>query len=289
VTGGLQRLLSGLRETVRLRRDDDRGLRDRFPPPGTPWAERYVAAHRTFVGAMLDDDRMVARFATGEQLPPDYGLGLDERVVEYPWVFAQQLFGRVLDAGSTFNHAHILDRLLPSLDALHIVTLAPEEIAFTERGVSYLFADLRELPLRDGLYDAVVSISTLEHVGMDNSSYGAAPGRSNDPDLELRRALGELRRVACPGGRLLVTVPYGRPDDHGWLRQFDAAAIAGLVKDLGTANAAVRVYAYEPSGWQLSSLDDAAEMSYYAEPAAPPPAPDGAVAARAVACIAASF
>jgi SAM-dependent methyltransferase len=274
---------------MRLRRQHDRGLRDRYPPPGMPWTERYFAAHRTFVSAMLDEAGIVARFATGERLPPGYGVGLDERVVEYPWLFAQQLAGRVLDAGSTLNHAHILDRLLPSLAALHIVTLVPEDNAFTERGVSYLYADLRELPLRDGLYDAVVSISTLEHVGMDNRSYGAAPGRSDEPDRELRRALAELRRVARPGARLLVTVPYGRREDRDWFRQFDAAAIAGLVDDLGVTNPSVTVYAYATSGWQLSSLEEAAGMSYYDEPDPPAPAPDGAVAARAVACIAASF
>jgi SAM-dependent methyltransferase len=271
------------------RRREDLGLRDRYPPPGRPWTERYFAAHRTFVGAMLDDDGIVARFADGEQLPPGYGVGLDERVVEYPWLFAQQLGGLVLDAGSTLNHAHILDRLLPSLEALHIVTLAPEEVAFTERGVSYLYADLRQLPLRDGLYDAVVSISTLEHVGMDNKSYGDTRDRSDDPDRELRLALAELRRVARPGARLLVTLPYGRPEDRGWFRQFDAAAVAELVDNLSPASASVTVYAYVPSGWQLSSLEEAAEMSYYDGPDPPVPAADGAVAARAVACIAASF
>lgn len=253
-----------------------------------PWTERYFAAHRNFVSAMLDDDRIVARFADGRELPPDYGVGFDERVVEYPWLFAQQIGGQVLDAGSTLNHAHVLDRLLPSLAALHIVTLAPEDDAFTERGVSYLYADLRELPLRDGLYDAVVSISTLEHVGMDNSTYGDTQGRSDDPDRELRRALAELRRVARTGAGLFVTLPYGRREDRGWLRQFDAAGIAGLIDDLGVAGASVTVYAYSASGWQLSSLEEAAELSYYDEPDPPAPAADGAVAARAVACIAAS-
>ena len=73
----------------------------------------------------------------------------------------------MLDAGSTLNHAHILQRLRPAMDKLHIVTLAPEERAFPELDVSYLFADLRDLPLSDDVYDQVVSISTLEHVGLD--------------------------------------------------------------------------------------------------------------------------
>ena len=63
------------------------------------------------------------------------------------------------------------------MDALHVVTLAPEEEAYPFLDVSYLFADLRRLPLRDETYDRVVSMSTLEHVGMDNSYYGAGGER----------------------------------------------------------------------------------------------------------------
>ena len=247
-----------------------------------------MAAHATFVSDMLDDAEIGAPFATADRLPPGYGVGFDERVVEYPWLFAQQVEGRVLDAGSTLNHAHILDRFLPRVDALHIVTLAPEAWAFTERGVSYLFADLRDLPFRDGLYDTVVSISTLEHVGMDNTLYGHPRGNADHPEQGLRRAVAELRRVARAGGRLLVTVPYGRPEDHGWLRQFDAAELAKLVDSMGPAQVAVTVYAYSDLGWQLSSPELAADAAYQ-PPFGPAVADDGAVAARAVACIAAKL
>jgi SAM-dependent methyltransferase len=267
-------------------RADDLGFRERYRPPKRPLTEKYARMHRTFVRDMLDDDGIVARFAESRPLPRAYGVGLDERVVEYPWVFSRSPAGRVLDAGSTLNHGHILDRLLGRIESLHIVTLAPEPQAFVERGVSYLFADLRDLPIRDGYYDTVVCVSTLDHVGMDTSPYGVREPKAADPATEVELAVAELGRVLRPGGRLLVTVPYGRRMDGGWFRQFDRDDLRALLAAAGGAEEDVSVYAYSRRGWQLSDLDAAAEAEYRDALADATPVVDLAAAARAVACFA---
>lgn len=248
----------------------------RLPPVRRLESRRWEAGQRRRIDESIDDPATRALFAGGERLPDGYGAGFSERVVEFPWVLGQAPAGRVLDAGSALNHRHVLDRLLPRVEELHIVTLAPEDQAFTELGVSYLYADLRDLPLRDGAYDTIVSISTLEHVGMDNTAYGAK-GASAAPDAraELRRAVGELRRLLAPGGRLLVTVPYGRREDHGWLRHFDSADLDDLIAAAGDVRSEVMVYAADERGaWQVSDRDAAADRSY------------GAHKATAVACVA---
>lgn len=262
----------------------DYDLARRFPPPDVPWSEEYTDSHRRFLAEMLETERVLDRFASGRRLPHAYGVGLDERVVELPWVLAQRPYGRVLDAGSSLNHAHVLDALLPRVDALHVVTLAPEERSFPERGVSYLYADLRDLPLRDGFYDTVVCVSTLEHVGMDTGRFGAGTARNPDPAAEARNALAELRRVLKPDGTLLVTVPYGRREDHGWFRQFGREDVDELLGELG-AQAKLTVYAYSPRGWELSSLDKAAEARYHEHGSDPKPVLDRAAGARAVVCV----
>ena len=145
-------------------------LATQFPPPESQWTEQYVEDHRNLVTAVLADRGVLARFERAELLPRSYGVGYDERVVEYPWVLAHGPTGRALDAGSTLNHAHVLDYLLPRLATLHIVSISPETNDFRDRGVSYIQADLRDLPYRDDYFDTVISLSTLEHVGMDNAS-----------------------------------------------------------------------------------------------------------------------
>jgi SAM-dependent methyltransferase len=251
-----------------------------------PFSAEYAKGHRAFVAETLDSPEIVECFATSRTLPDNFGAALDERVVEYPWLLSRRPTGRVLDAGSTLNHAHILDRFLHLFTSLHIVTLAPEESAFTDRGVSYVYADLRDLPLRTGYYDTVVSISTLEHVGMDTTRYGARVGAEADPRPSLRAAVRELKRVLAAGGRLLITVPYGVPEDHGWLHQFDREGLDDLVADIDPREHDIAVYAYTADGWQSSSLPEAAGARYHDSTLHLRAAEeDLAAAARAVACI----
>jgi SAM-dependent methyltransferase len=282
------RLVRALRRT----RDRSVGWRDsyayrHYPDPGKPYGARYWRNHRRFVAAALGDEAVLDRFRSGEALPPGYGVGLDERVVEFPWLLARAPEGRVLDAGSALNHRHVLDRVLPSVGELSICTLAPEERSYPERGVSYVYADLRQLPFRSNWFDAVVSLSTLEHVGMEVARWGADAPVARDPDSELARAVGELRRTTRQGGRLFLTVPYGRREDHGWLRQFDREDVERLVATAAPATFDITVFAYDRRGWRLSALEDAADARYQAgnRPAADPHTADLAPAARAVACL----
>jgi SAM-dependent methyltransferase len=266
---------------------DPASFAERFPAPETPWSDEYIDQHRRLVSAVLEDDGLLTAIGRGEPMPDGYGVGFDERVVELPWLFAQGLGGRVLDAGSALNHEHLVERLLPRVTELHVVTLVPEPRAFPERGVSYAFADLRDLPYRDGYFDTVVCVSTLEHIGMDNAIYGVAEERADDPELELRRAVEELLRVTVSGGRILLTGPYGRREDHGRLRQFDRADVEALLEGLG-GNASIAVFSYGGEGWQLSDLDRAADKHYRDFLADPDPVADRAAAARAVVCVSAT-
>jgi glycosyltransferase involved in cell wall biosynthesis/SAM-dependent methyltransferase len=253
--------------------------------PEQPWSTEYIERHREFVTRALDDPSLLVAMKTGRPLPGRYGVGFDERVVEFPWTVTRDLTGVVLDAGSTLNHPHILIRVRPLVEELHVVTLAPEQQAYPYLDVSYLYADLRELPVRDATYDRVVSISTLEHVGMDNEQYGDHGPRAAADRADRAEAIRELRRVLKPGGKLFVTVPYGAPADLGWQRIFDADGIAELVEAFGAAPVREEYFRYSERGWVRSDADEAAGAVYRDHFATPEPAPDRAVAARAIACL----
>jgi SAM-dependent methyltransferase len=256
----------------------------RFPPPATRMTRSYGRRLYAFVEHALQSPMAQAAMKGGHALPAGFGAGLDERAIEFAWVLAQIRGGRVLDAGSTLNHATVLDAVLPRVQDLHILTLAPEEEAAWDRGVSYVYGDLRALPYRDGWFDVVACISTLEHVGMDNRAYGDESGRAEDPLSEQARAVAELARVVRPGGRLLVTVPFGAELDHGWMMTFSRARLAEVLAGVRARSREVAIFAYSDTGWRRSGDDAVAQARSY-DPRLPESAlGDAAKGARAVAC-----
>jgi hypothetical protein len=95
---------------------------------------------------------------------------MDERCIEYPWFFANasSKAKEYLDAGLTLNNRHLLSWPFWKGKHLTILTLAPESSCQWKLGVSYQFADLRNITFRDKWLDEIACLSTLEHVSMDN-------------------------------------------------------------------------------------------------------------------------
>jgi SAM-dependent methyltransferase len=176
------------------------------------------------------------------QAPP----ATDERVIEIPWVLSRLApAGRVLEVGYAHAEAPYLAALLRSGVELVGVDLAGRDVDGMER----VEADVRDLPFPDASFDQALLVSTLEHVGADNSGYGleaeAAPSSRVD-------ALRELGRVLRPGARMLVTVPLGEPGDHGWFRLDDVAGWTGLFASAGLFVEEQEAYELRPDGWQAA-------------------------------------
>jgi SAM-dependent methyltransferase len=182
--------------------------------------------------------------------------GTDERVVEIPWVLSRlRGSGRLLEVGYAFAEPVYLAGLLRAGVELVGVDLAERDVEGMER----LVADVRSLPLADGSVDQVLLVSTLEHVGADNSGYGldaeADPGSRVD-------ALRELGRVLRPGGNLLVTVPLGEPGDHGWFRLDDVPGWNGLFASAGLFVEEQEAYELGAEGWRAAPAFRADGVGY---------------------------
>ena len=248
-----------------------------------PWTRGYVEYKEHEIARVLGSGGLPQ-----DQLPPNYGFRLDERVVEYPWFLARLPAGPglLLDAGSILNFDFVLEHPALQNKNLHICTLAPEAECFWGKGISYLFADLRALPYRDDWFDWIVSLSTLEHVGMDNTMlYTSDNTKKESRLLDYLQAVAEFRRVLKPGGTLFVSVPFGRAQSHGWLQIFDQTGIDRMVHGFGDNSCITEYFLYHPEGWQRSTASEAAGATFFDIHHAQGYDPDFAASARALCCL----
>lgn len=272
--------------------------KQRYLQHKTPWSPGYDQYKSELIAAALANPSLLKTFSESGLLPTGYGFGVDERCVEYPWTIAHLSNHRnlLLDAGSVLNFEYILAQPILQQKTLHILTLAPEANCFWQRGISYLYADLRTIPIQSNYYDEIVCLSTLEHIGCDNTIYvGESKVQKSEPE-SFQAAMQELCRVLKPGGSLLLSVPFGAYQHFGSFQQFDWELLQQAIAAFQPAKQVTTTfYRYTKDGWQVATADECqtceyvtwvAEMSQRGQLPQPIPVDaDHAAAARAVACV----
>ena len=262
---------------------------DRYLKSGRiPWSPGYKQYRYNILKKIPTDEALLDIFARGEPLPQGYGVGIDERIVEYPWMLSRMSNNgcHMLDAGSVLNYPFLLDAPQLSVKHLVILTLAPESTMAKRQNVSYMFGDLRETLFRDGAFDLIVCISTLEHIGMDNAKLYTQDDQHNESQLDdYLKVIKEFYRLLKPGGRFLMTVPFGKAQNLGWLHQFDRKRLHKVISAFGPDLEATTYFRYDSGGWMVSDEADCVDCEYFDVHSATAPAKDLAAAARAVACL----
>ncbi len=265
----------------------DAKIREYLKSGCKPYTSGYKEYKRKILCGVLANQELLTRFRCNETLPPDYGFRIDERVVEYPWVLARLgvAEGLLLDAGSALNQGYVLDHPALRNRKIVIYNLSPEKL-LGRNNVSYIVGDLRHTILRDESFNEIVCISTLEHVGMNNTLLYSKDERFNEfrPNDYLD-VIREFKQLLKLGGRLLITVPYGRYENHGWLQQFDCKMVDAVIDAFGPSSRSIAYYKYFPDGWQVTKAEECADCSYFDIHNKSDYEPDYVAAARAVACI----
>ncbi len=248
-----------------------------------PWSPGYETHKARSIAAILS-----APDFDPDNLPRGYGFRLDERIVEYPWLISRLSggHGKLLDAGSTLNHSYVLNHPRLRSKRMFISTLAPEYSADWQSGISYVYEDLRRSCFRDGFFDGIACVSTLEHVGLDNALvYSESASRNETASGTAHDCLIELRRMLRPGGKLYLTIPFGRAVNHGWFQVFDASGLDGLIGAFVPSSLREWIYRYQPEGWTNSDRTKAGDVLYFDIQKRDDYDPDFAAASRAVACL----
>jgi len=249
-----------------------------------PWTPGYYSAKKRSICSAIDAGLPDAEKGFREA----HGFRIDERSVEYPWMFTQlpQHPGKILDAGSALNHEFLLERLPLDKSHLTIMTLAPEKRCFWKRDISYVFGDLRNTDFAEDTFDVIASISTIEHIGLDNTLLYTGDSSKKETDkLGFVPAVKEFKRIIKPGGMCLITVPFGRRGVHGWYQVFDLQAVSEVIKAFDPTEHTLDFFGYGESGWNHCEHEDIIDAEFFDVHEGGDFAPDYAAGARGVACL----
>jgi SAM-dependent methyltransferase len=147
-------------------------------------------------------------------LPSNYGKAMPERVMEL--LFVNMSYSpniQVLDVGHANAmkcHLNILQSLPKPkyITGIDIAKPAYNVHRYYERSI---IGSITNTDFSENSFDLIWCISALEHFGMDNSAY------TNDFSIQKGMdifAAEEMLRIVKTGGGVLITVPYGKYENH---------------------------------------------------------------------------
>lgn len=140
--------------------------------------------------------------------PFDY---LHSRCVEYP--FAASQLGdakKILDVG-TVKSDRVWISWLESLPIeVHATDYDEPFVPFNK--MKFHKGDLRALPLESGIFDKILVVSVIEHIGLSDPQVVSKDKPLEDSAGDLA-AFKELLRVLKKGGSIIMTLPFGTIDE----------------------------------------------------------------------------
>ena len=234
-----QRLIEQTRDQASLARDQASLARDEAAHASGRYFERLVggsvreidqsAAHllnyaSSHTGFAAQRDLWVNQPVSLAYEPGSVRLAnVNERIVEIPHVYRAlarvQPGVKVADVGAA-----------ESLVAFSLALLGYDVTAVDLRPYPFEHPRLRSVttPIEDwdheGTFDAIICLSTIEHVGL--GAYGEEPKEDRADIAAMRR----MRELTQPGGLLILTTRFGRPGTDEFQRTYDKAGLDELLE-----------------------------------------------------------
>jgi len=139
---------------------------------------------------------------------------VEERVVEYPFVLKNlgEKKLRVLDVGCC-KSLLIAELVSMGHDAygIDVNTYRPKF-----DGLQFIRVDVRKMPFQNEFFDAVIAVSVMEHVGLDENGDSVA--------------IEEIFRTLKPEGIFILTAPFSKWYQMSWQRFYNKAYLDKLLR-----------------------------------------------------------
>lgn len=252
-----------------------------------PWSIGYLAYRNELIYKIIN----LKREKYLDNCPDGYGFGLDERVVEYPWILQNipKNALNIFDAGSVLNYDFILKSNQLHGKNILISNLNPEDENFNTDSISYLYGyygDLRSNIIKNGIFDVVVCGSVIEHIGMDNTKIYSRDNKfKENKTADYIKMVKEFKRILKKDGVCLITVPFGVYSNYGWLQVFDKSMVENICEVFGIKNSSVEFFKYSKLGWKKSNYQGCRNATYFDIHKSNKIRLDNMSAAESVACI----
>lgn len=278
-------------EDIRNKEYQNKKQKQFFKNGQIPWSDGYVNHKEQSIIENISDESILEEFGN-KKIPKNYGYRLDERIVEYPWIFAnlKNEKSTFLDAGSTFNFDYLLNNKLLENKEKFIYTFYPEGKSYNDKRISYVYGDLRDLPFKNDFFDEIVCQSTIEHIDMDNSMYGYELKSTvevvTNKSYEYLKVIDELLRVLKLPGQLLMTFPYGRFENHGFFQQLDNEMLGKITDKMNfSGEYELTFFKYLPEGWIITTQEDCKDSESFNPHTQKGKKDDFAAHSRAICCV----
>lgn len=201
----------------------------------------YASSHRGFAAqaGLWFNPPISLAFAAGRV---DVS-SVNERIIEVPFVF--RAFhdlppgSRILDVGGAESTIAFALACL----GYRVTTIDPRGYPLSHPCLSAVTVPLESWEAEPASFDAIVGLSSIEHFGLGAYQQPAGPA---DAD---RAAMRRLRRLARPGARLALTVPFGRSRENGFQRVYDSQRLSLLLDDWHVDDIAI-FERRQPQVWQ---------------------------------------
>jgi peptidoglycan hydrolase CwlO-like protein len=161
-----------------------------------------------------------------------------ERAVEIPIAF--NFLADIKQTASVLEVGNVLSNYENQLsETLGIISRRIVDKFEVEAGVEN--EDLMNLRSEDK-YDAIVSISTVEHIGQKGDPSGEYGEQTESRDLEAPlKAIAKIYDLLTYDGKALITVPFGKLIDGEWYIQFSNEYLYLLSKKYGIPKEAISI------------------------------------------------
>jgi 2-polyprenyl-3-methyl-5-hydroxy-6-metoxy-1,4-benzoquinol methylase len=210
----------------------------------------YASSHRGFAaqeGLWFNPPISLAYEAGGVR-----AADANERIVELPYVY--RALARIEPGASVLDVGAAESTLAYSLASIGFETTALDlhPYPLPHPRLNSVVGDILEWE-SDRTFDAVVCVSTLEHLGL--GAYGEPEGGDDSPDS---RALERIHALTRPGGLVVVTVPFGAASANTTQRSYARADLERLLNAWQVEDLTI-VRRDDSLTWVLDDADDATD------------------------------